>query len=332
MKRKIFPIIKRNRFFNPCGGCEPESLLFGTVPSFIKSVLSRFKRPIQDVHAWIHTGWSKPESDQLQITWIGHATFLIQGDGINIITDPVFGNVSSVFRRLLPPGIMLENLPRIDYILISHNHYDHMDAPSLHAIKERNPHVRVLVPQGDKKWFDYYNYNSHEHSWWDTHENRFHFLPTVHWSRRGIFDTNKSLWGSWMIQLNNKQIYFAGDTAYGNHFCEIADSFEVDVALLPIGPCEPHEWMKHSHMSGSQSLQAFNDLGATHFFPMHWGTFPFGNDQFDAPIKQMHQLWQTHQLNNKQLHIAKAGQPITFEVINELSELPCGAQEVKEPG
>src|SRR3990172_1858718 len=228
MKKKLLPIIKQNRFYNPCGGCEPESLFRDTIPFLFKSIAARLQYAEHDAEAWIDRSNPLLESDEVRITWIGHATFLIQGAGVNILTDPIFYNISPLFPRLLPPGINLDQLPRIDYVLISHNHFDHMHAPSLHAIKKRNPNVCVLVPRGDKSWFVRNGFSqAFEYSWWDIHYggmSTFHFLPAVHWSRRGLFDKNRSLWGSWLIELNGKKIYFAGDTSYGEHFSHIGDS------------------------------------------------------------------------------------------------------------
>lgn len=116
-----------------------------------------------------------------------------------------------------------------------------------------------------------------------------------------------------MISVQDKQIYFAGDTAYGDHFNQIAREFpSITAALIPIGPCEPSEWMQLSHLSSETSLQAFVTLQAKHFIPMHWGTFPFGNDQFDDPIIRLRQAWKKKEpdLQNQQLHIIKAGDPL----------------------
>lgn len=288
---KWFPIQKHNRFYNPSGESTPESLLFGTVPSLFKSFRSRLFQKKPKPAAWLHPQQIPFRSHELSLTWIGHASFLIQVADLNILTDPVFGEVSTFFPRILAPGIHLDTLPTIDYVVISHNHWDHMDAASLYALKERNPNMKVLAPQGDKAWFTKRRFRAYELSWWESHADKkctFSFLPAVHWSGRGLFDTNRSLWGSWMIQATDRFIYFAGDTAYGDHFTQIAHEYpSIDVALMPIGPCEPKEWMLRTHMDVELSLQAFHDLKATHFIPMHWGTFPFGNDQFDAPIAQL---------------------------------------------
>lgn len=175
--------------------------------------------------------WVLPEkpisrSEQLAISWIGHATFLIQIAGINILTDPIFGNASFLYPRIVPPGILLTQLPPIDLVIISHNHHDHMHGASLHALQKLFPHMKIMVPYGDKYWFDSRHFtNVYAFNWWDSQQLIFGnraikctFLPAAHWTQRGYFDLNTSLWGSWMIQGDNKSIYFAGDTAYDVHF------------------------------------------------------------------------------------------------------------------
>lgn len=268
----------------------------------------------QAAHGWAENYASAP-LPSLTVTWIGHSTFLIECDGITLLTDPIFGNASFLFKRIAPPGVSLHNLPSIDYILLSHNHRDHMDEKSLIAL--RAMHSTIFVPLGDKQWFLKRSFkNVSEYDWWQSttimHNNEpiiFTFLPAHHWSQRSLSDRNRSLWGSWMVRYKNYTIYFAGDTAYASHFLKIKEQFPViDVALMPIGPCEPRIWMKDVHMDAQQAGQAFLDLGAHHFIPMHWGTFPFGIDNFYDPIDQLTAWWQQNVLANSQLHILKFGQ------------------------
>ena len=317
---KWFAVKKGNRFYNAGGESGPESLLFGTMPSLVRSFLGRFFRNKPQSAAWLHPQQIPFRSRELSITWIGHATFLIQVHNINILTDPVFGEVSTFFPRILPPGIHFDTLPSIDYVLLSHNHWDHMDSASLKALKSRHPDMKVLVPLGDGAWFLKRRFHVEELSWWDSHsakEMRFSFLPAVHWSGRGFFDTNRSLWGSWMIEGPGATVYFAGDTAYGDHFAQIAKEYsDIDVALMPIGPCEPKEWMLRTHMDVERSLRAFHDLQARYFIPMHWGTFPFGNDQFDAPIKRLKDM---SAANSEAYMLLKAGFRKTIQRSNTKS-------------
>jgi len=265
-------------------------------------------------------------SDAPRITWLGHATFLIQIGGITILTDPIFGNLSFLFPRILPSTMGVENLPHIDVVLISHNHRDHMDTASLLALKQRFEKLQIFVPWGDKAWFDKRGFaHVSEYLWGDRQSVRsqvmpnsvanFTFLPAWHWSQRGLFDKNKSLWGSWMIECNGYHIYFAGDTAYSPHFKAIAHAFPtIDVALMPIGPCEPRPWMRKSHVDAHEACQAFIDLNAHIFIPMHWGTFAFGEDHFGLPIERLKEAWHARsELGAKQLHMPKVGQGLMSE-------------------
>lgn len=231
------------------------------------------------------------------VTWIGHSSFLIQIENINVLTDPIFTSPSKLFPRILKPGIELGNLPKVDYILISHNHWDHMSRACLVAIKEKFPEVKFLVPRGDGYWLEKWGINNFcEFDWWQglsVGNASFTFLPAHHWSQRSVFDQNKSLWGSWMVEGQSKKIYFAGDTAYGDHFKDIQKTFShVDLALMPVGPCEPHRWMCKSHINAEDACKAFLELNAKHFVPMHWGTFHFGTDNFDTPIIRLEKWWQ----------------------------------------
>jgi L-ascorbate metabolism protein UlaG (beta-lactamase superfamily) len=263
-------------------------------------------------------------SQEAKITWIGHSTFLIQVAGKNILTDPIFGTLSTIFRRLVPPAIKISDLPTIDYVLISHNHFDHMDAKALLMLKDRFPDMKVLVPMGDKDWFDRHLFaNVSEHMWWDEiideqSQVKFTFLPANHWSQRTLFDKNRSLWGSWMIQADNFNLYFAGDTSWGSHFKIIGNFFEhIDVALLPIAPGEPRSWMKETHINAQEAVKACIELNARVLIPMHWGTYHLGFDEYFAPIELLKENWQKMQSKAvekfamKRLKILKFGELAT---------------------
>lgn len=312
---KWYPRKKKGRYYGPFVH-KPESLLFDTLPLLIKSWAKRWHYKQCDVTSWMQKESVIDRSQSLVITWIGHATFLIQLAGKNILTDPVFSHVSPLFQRLTPAGISIHSLPPIDYVLLSHNHWDHMDTNSLLQLKKHYPTSAIYVPDGNKQWFIDRGFTAvTEHTWWDTVTSgslSFTFLPAVHWSGRRLFDTNRSLWGSWMIRNSNtnETIYFAGDTAIGDHFNQIAREFSsIDCSLLPVGPCEPHDWMKRTHMNGAQALTAFHQLNARHFIPMHWGTFPFGYDQFDEPLHLLARAWLAQENKDQKIfHILKIGQ------------------------
>lgn len=333
---RLHPLRKKNRYFNSHHD-HIESLLFQTIPSFVLSLYGRKKRQPENKSEWIAHDTPLFASQEPVITWIGHATFLMQVGGVNILTDPIFGNASPFFPRLLPPGIPLAQLPPIDVVLLSHNHRDHCDLPSLRALQKAFPDVRILVAAGDKKWLSQKGLNIlDEFYWWQSYSfNNVEctFLPAHHWSAQGIFDRNSSLWGSWMVshaysvapqdnagqvaglpQTERKTIYFAGDTSYSPHFAHIAQEFgAIDVALMPIAPELPHPSMRKSHIDSHEAVQGFMDLNAKTFVPMHWGTFPFGTDTFLGPIERLQNNWHAHKLHeHKNLIIPKVGQRITL--------------------
>lgn len=318
------PHIHRGRFFNHAHE-RLSDRLYKEISSLTHLVIKRLTRKTARVvnyqqapHEWIALEKMLISSYIPVVTWLGHATFLIQLNNINILTDPVFDEVSRFFPRITKLPISLHELPKIDVVVISHNHRDHMDKPSLLALQKDQP--LILVPLGNKPWFVKHGFeNIVEMNWWEQYEVKqanvqFTFLPANHWTGRGLFDVNKTLWGSWMIQISNFVLYFAGDTAYGQHFTYIGQKFSsIDAALMPIGPNEPRTVMIHSHVSTEQAIQAFIDLKARFFIPMHWGTFKSGLDLFADPIDQLYLLWDKFDLAQEQLHALKFGEQRSFQ-------------------
>lgn len=327
MKKKRKPCIKGRCFYNT-----PEEVPESLSSFFIRSALMFLKtffirrKSKSDVASWVQKSCPLSCSVNPVITWIGHSSFLIQVGGVNILTDPIFGSHTCIFSRVLEAGISFDEMPNIDFVLISHNHPDHMDRHSLIKLKEHKE-TSFLVPLGDKAWFDRRSFvRVKEHTWWEptnfkiasekTSDITFTFLPSNHWSLRGLFDKNRSLWGSWMIEYKGVKIYFGGDSAYDSHFSEIGDVFPgIEVALLPIAPGEPRRWLKHSHLDSVEAGRSFLDLRAKHFIPMHWGTFTSGAELFDDPIILLEKWWgeQSDDLKGKMLHLPKIGQQLTFD-------------------
>lgn len=288
-----------------------------------------------NISSWVDDCKPLSKSFDPVITWIGQASFLIQIGGVNILTDPIFSDLLFLYRRTTSPGISLKNLPKIDYIIISHNHSDHMEKKSLLSLKAHNP--TVLAPLGDRNWFVKNGFeNVYEKDWWESEsfslpnlnlDNlKITFLPSIHWSGNSLFNINKSLWGSWMIEFMGQKIYFGGDSAYSKHFAQIGEKFkQIDVALLPIAPNQPRELVKYSHIDTQEAVQAFVDLKAKTFVPMHWGTFRFGIDKFDEPIKILKNHWknESFNLNPEQLKVLKFGQQFKLNSIVQAKQHYC---------
>jgi len=231
------------------------------------------------------------------ICWLGHASFLIQLNRKRFLCDPVFGNIP-FYKRYITTPYNIEELGDINYVMLSHVHYDHFDTPSICTLLEKNP--TFLVPKGmdvylkkiDKnisiQTFDWYE------SYKITEETFVDFVPAKHWGRRGLFDTNRALWGGFILASKENSIYFAGDTAYDTHFKEIAQRFSIDYALLPMGAYLPHNIMQHNHLNPDEAYQAFRELKACTLVPMHYGTFKLTDEPINEPIEWIDKLYEKH--------------------------------------
>ena len=237
--------------------------------------------------------------------WIGHSTFLINNGDLTILTDPIFSERASPLnfagpKRLIKPVIKIKDLPEVDVITISHNHYDHLDVNSLRKIQKKFPNVKILVPQGDLKLLKNYNLNNgFEFLWWEEiifDNTKFIFTPAQHWSARGLRDRNKSLWGSWFINNEDKNIFHAGDTGYSEDFIEIRNRLgAVDFAMIPIGAYDPQWFMSYSHVNPEEALSIAKDLDAKKSIGMHWGTFILTDEPVLEPRERLNKI--TNQTN-----------------------------------
>jgi N-acyl-phosphatidylethanolamine-hydrolysing phospholipase D len=230
------------------------------------------------------------------ITWIGHATLLVQVDGLSVLTDPQWSDragPTSWFgpKRLGPPGLAFEDLPRIDVVVISHDHYDHLDLPTVKRLASAHDPLFV-VPLGMKAWFaDNGMSRIEELDWWQEREHRgvrFVCVPAQHFSQRSLWDANRRLWASWVIVGRGKRLYFGGDTGYFSGFKEAGRRLgPFDVAALPIGAYQPPQIMKLVHLTPEEATQAFVDLDAKAMLGIHWGTFDLADEPLDEPPARM---------------------------------------------
>lgn len=239
----------------------------------------------------------KPASEvtnSLVITYVNHSTFLIQVDGLNILTDPVWSDRVSPFsfagpKRMRPPGLKFEDLPKIDLVVLSHNHYDHLDISTL---KELNRKFEPLfaVPLGVDLFLNNEGIsNTVSMDWWEDHgaseQVTINFVPAQHFSARGTFDRDKTLWGGYVLETSQGNVYFAGDTGYGDFFPEIGARYgSIKVGLIPIGAYKPQWFMQPIHINPEEAIQVHKDVGAEISFGMHFGTFPLADDGMDDPV------------------------------------------------
>jgi N-acyl-phosphatidylethanolamine-hydrolysing phospholipase D len=230
------------------------------------------------------------------VTWIGHATFLVQIAGINILTDPTWADRASPVpfagpRRLVPPGMRFEDLPKIDVVVISHDHYDHLDAATVTRLaREHAP--TFFVPLGYREWLmDHGVRDVVELDWWEAREFRGLRLtctPAQHSSGRGLHDQNLRLWGSWVIASANRRLFFAGDTGYWSGGKEIGQRLgPFDLAAIPIGGYSSYDKRHPNHVNPEEAVQLFEDVRGRLMVPMHWGTFELNREPFQEPPQRL---------------------------------------------
>jgi L-ascorbate metabolism protein UlaG (beta-lactamase superfamily) len=265
----------------------------------------------------------EPVLHGIRVLWIGHASALIQTPTLNIVTDPIL--FDRIDPKLFPtktvthPGVSLDSLPKIDLILISHDHYDHLDLKSIHALFERqrgNPPTvvaglrvgEVLKKQGISSYS--------ELDWGGSvtvKGTKIYFLEAVHTSRRGIFDTNRTLWGSFLIDSPEGRIYFAGDTAYGKHFKNIYERFGAPtISLLPIGAYEPRWFMYRMHMNPNDAVLAHLELHSQHSIAIHFGLLDMASEGYDAPAKDLAAARKTQGVDETQFVAPHLGQVFQY--------------------
>jgi L-ascorbate metabolism protein UlaG (beta-lactamase superfamily) len=241
---------------------------------------------------------SAPVVHGIRVLWFGHAGALIQTPSLNIITDPVLfdsiGPTTFAIKTVTNPGVAIDSLPRIDVILISHSHYDHLDLRSLHALldRQRSDPPKVLVGLGVGALLRKESVRSYaEMDWGDSvtvKDTKIFFLEAVHTSRRGMSDTNKTLWGSFLIDSPEGRIYFAGDSAYGKHFKDIFEKYGAPtLSLLPIGAYEPRWMMYRMHMNPGEAVRAHLDLHSQHSIAIHFGLIDNAGESYEAPATDL---------------------------------------------
>lgn len=253
------------------------------------------------------------------ILWLGHASFLIRLDGINILLDPVFGEPSFI-TRYVTPSSPLDKLRKVDYILISHDHRDHCDETTIEELTRKFPDAQVLAGlRMEELLKDWVSPNAEiQTAGWYQRFNlpddrvKIYFLPSRHWTRRGLFDTNLRLWGAFVIQGAGKTIYFSGDSGYGSQYKEVAELFpKIDYFLIGIGAYQPNWFMKANHNSPAEAFQGFLDAKADTLVPMHFGRFDLSDEPPSEPLRLLKEKAAESSLAD-QIHSLQINESIVF--------------------
>ncbi|MEK9710995.1 MAG: MBL fold metallo-hydrolase [Thalassolituus sp.] len=309
--------------------------------TFVNTDGKAINKPFTDLIRW---QWTREEPDPVvfevlqpdlkkiespeenQITWIGHSTFLLQVSGINVLTDPHFSERASPFsfagpKRVVESPLSISGLPDIHAVVISHNHYDHLDEESIVALAQRVQDTPVVfyVPLGLKAWFDDLGVsNVRELDWWETEslsQFRVSAVPVRHWSARGMFDRNKTLWAGWMIDIGDFRFFHTGDSGYSKDFKDIAVRFpDIDLATIPIGAYDPRWFMKDAHMDPAEAVQVYQDLQAKKAIGMHWGTFILTDEEMTEPPKLLAQALEAQGLTAEEFAVMQHGELMLLPV------------------
>lgn len=257
---------------------------------------------------------------QVRVTWIGHATLLLQWPDLTVLTDPMLSRRASPLSFAGPARhpecpLQVADLPPVDVVLVSHDHYDHLDRPSAHELSARFDPL-FLAPLGVAERLTRWGIDrAVATDWWqyvDVDGWRFHCTPAQHFSGRGLLDRNSTLWAGWHVEPRGRpatpSLFFAGDTAYADYFTTLRKRIGApDIACLPIGAYQPRWIMQPVHMDPAEAAQAFFDLGATHFVPIHWGTFDLGDEPIHEPAARIREI-AAHRDFTDRLHLLDVGE------------------------
>ena len=264
---------------------------------------------------------------QISITWIGHATVLVQMGGLNILTDPHFSERTFAVqfigpKRKVPLPVALAELPRIDLVVISHNHYDHLDSNTVDQLNSQAGGPPIFAaPLGIDLWFNNRGITNVERfDWWDKKNLlgiEVNFVPAQHWSSRSPFDRNATLWGGWVLKEQGdggKSLYFAGDTGISKDFADIGARFgAIDFSLIPVGAYEPRWFMKDQHVNPEEAVQIHRDVKSKWSLGIHWGTFELTDEPLDQPIGDLPKALEKAKISRDDFVLFKHGETRYFK-------------------
>jgi L-ascorbate metabolism protein UlaG (beta-lactamase superfamily) len=296
-------------------------------------------RGLRDFLRWQRTRVSKPwprwvenrarprlpvelRADELALTFINHITFLIQLRALNILTDPVYSHRASPFRRWGPPrvrapGLAFDQLPRIHLVLVSHNHYDHLDIETLLALDSQHAPL-FITGLGNRRFLEQFGLrNVRELDWWQEMPvagATVMMTPAQHWSNRGPGNVNRTLWGGFLVRSPARSLFFAGDSGYGPHFAALREhSAPLDVALLPIGAYEPRWFMCNQHMNPDDAVRAHLDLAARLSIATHFGCFQLTDEAIDDPVRELAVACETHHVGSESFQVLETGETRLYD-------------------
>jgi N-acyl-phosphatidylethanolamine-hydrolysing phospholipase D len=278
------------------------------------------------------------EKNKPKVVWVNHSTFLISVSGVNFLTDPIWSERCSPFPFLGPkrrhdPGIALSDLPKIDFVLISHDHYDHLDTRTVLSLSQIFPHLSWFVPKGVKRWFDRHKISPvYECEWWEEREfslpscpeirGQITAVPAQHFSGRKGFDLNATLWTGWVVEitslekdnLKTKRCYFAGDTGYNPvDFKKIGEKFSlIDLSLIPIGSYSPRAFMEVVHVNPQDAVRIHQEVGSRLSIGMHWKTFRLSDEPLDRPPYDLYQSLLKENIDPSKFIVVRPGHAINW--------------------
>ena len=258
-----------------------------------------------------------PPERGVRATWVGHSTVVLQLDGRTYLTDPVWSDrVGGVVKRRTAPGVPWDALPRVDAVLLSHNHYDHLDVGTLARLPRDTP---AFAPTGVGAWLRRRGWTRVvERSWWESWDlagHRVTSVPAQHFSGRTPWDRDRTLWCGWVVEgSGGSSAYFAGDTGYFRGFADVGRAFPgLDLALVPAGAYEPRWFMGPVHVAPDEAAQAFVDAGARAMLPIHWGTFQLADEPLDAPPGALRAWWKEKGLDASRLLLPALGEAVEVQ-------------------
>lgn len=320
-------------FINPWFEKEKGQNIFSAI-RWMRESRSKKIKIINLQHPSVDLSYVNKNKTEPIIMWLGHSAFLLQIGGLNILTDPMLGHRASPVpffgpRRKTPPAINVEDLPKIDLVLISHNHYDHLDFRTIKKLKKKQMghEPEFIVPLGVKDWFKRRNLRTvRELDWWD--ETVFSdwvitSVPAQHFSGRTLGDRDATLWCGWVLNNGKFKFYFAGDSGYGPFFKEIGQRLgPMNLSTIPIGGYKPRWMMQRVHVNPEEAVKIHKEVRSDFSIGMHWGTFKLTDEDMDEPPKLLKKACKTQSLPENAFVTLKPGQIIHIDKISDDLNVP----------